>query len=416
MIKKRVATEVSGSAGGHQSKFGQITKSGGKIATTVAVIAVVFLAGVGVGNGSIQFGFVKNTQNRDLPADLDYSSVESLYDALKASFDGELNVEQLLDGIKAGLAEASGDQYTVYLNAQQAEEFNRQLNGTFSGIGAELGLDADKNLIIVAPIAGFPASKAGLRPQDMIIEIDGKSTAGITVAEAVSKIRGPKGTDVALRILRNKSEDINVTITREDITIPSVKYEVLDGNIGYLQITQFNEDTTSLATKAAQEFKNRGVKGVVVDLRGNPGGLLDAAVHVSSLWLPKGKTVLQEKRGGVVVSTEFATGNNILQGVPTVVLINEGSASASEIMAGALKDNGAATIYGVKSFGKGSVQQMKPLAGGGELKVTIARWYRPSGENIDGKGIDPDTEIKMTEEDYANQRDPQKDAAIDALR
>lgn len=387
-----------------------------RVVAAISVVVVVFFAGVGVGNGSIQFGFVKNTQNRDLPADLDYSSVEALYDALKASYDGELDYQALLDGLKAGLAQAAGDPYTVYLTAEEAQEFNNQLNGTFSGIGAELGQDADKNIIIVSPIAGFPAAKAGLRPQDIITEIDGKSTAGMNIAEAVTKIRGPKGTDVTLRIIRNKSEDLTFTITRADIKIPSVKYEILDGNIGYLQIIQFNNDTVSLATAAAREFKSKGVEGVILDLRGNPGGLLDAAVDVSSLWLKKGATVLQEKRGGVVVSTWYANGNDILRGVPTAVLINEGSASASEIVAGALKDNKAATIIGAKSFGKGSVQQMKALSGGGELKVTIARWYRPNGENIDGKGVSPDKEVKMTEEDYKNGRDPQKDAAVEFIK
>lgn len=195
-----------------------------------------------------------------------------------------------------------------------------------------------------------------------------------------------------------------------------MQYKILDGNIGYLQITQFSGDTADLAAKAAQEFKAKGVKGVVLDLRGDPGGLLDAAVSVSSLWLPKGATVLQEKRGGVVVSTEFATGNNLLQGIPTAVLINEGSASASEITAGALKDNKVATLFGVKSFGKGSVQQIKQLPGGGELKVTIARWYRPDGENIDKKGIKPDNEVKMADQDFAAGQDPQKDAALEFLR
>ncbi len=397
-------------------KLKRVANSGLKIAGIVGAVVVIFLAGLGVGNGSIQFGMVKNVQNRDLADNLDFSSVESLYDALRSSYDGKLDATKLLDGMKTGLAEASGDPYTIYLNAKDAQDFNNQLSGTFSGIGAELGQDADKNLIVIAPIAGFPADKAGIRPQDIIAEIDGKSTAGLNIAEAVSKIRGPKGTTVTLRIVRDKKQDLSFTIKREDIKVPSVKYEILANNIGYLQITQFNDDTTELAVKAAQEFKNKGVKGVIVDLRGNPGGLLTAAVDVSSLWLKPGDTVLQEKRGGVVVSTEVANDNNILQGIPTAVLINEGSASASEIMAGALKDHNAATLFGVKSFGKGSVQQIKDMSGGAELKVTIARWYRPNGENIDKKGINPDKEIKMSDEDIQNKRDPQKDAAIQFIK
>lgn len=397
-------------------KFKQVFKSGAKIAAIVAVIVVVFSAGVGVGNGSLQFGIARNTQNKDLPADLDYSSVERVYDSLKANYDGDLKLEDLLDGLKTGLAEATGDPYTVYLNAEDAEEFNRQLNGTFSGIGAELGQDANKNLIIISPIAGYPAAKAGLRPQDVIAEIDGKSTAGQSITEAVTKIRGPKGTKVTLRVIRNKTEDLKFTITRQDIKVPSVEYEIIkggaEGDIGYLQITQFNDDTSELAAKAAREFKSKKVAGVVVDLRGNPGGLLTEAVAVSGLWLKQGATILQEKRDGAVVGTEIAGGGELLVGMPTAVLINEGSASASEIMAGALKDNQVATLFGAKSFGKGSVQQIRQLPGGGELKVTIARWFRPSGENIDKKGITPDKEVKMTDEDFENNRDPQKDAAI----
>lgn len=405
------------SAERRERKLKKIIISGLKIGGIVLTVAVIFTAGVGVGNGSLQFGQFKNTLNKDLPADLDYGEVESLYDALKSSYDGDLDLQKLMDGVKTGLAESSGDPYTLYLNAKDAEEFNRQLSGTFSGIGAELGQDANKNLIIVSPIAGFPAEKAGLRPQDIIVEIDGKNTAGLNVAEAVTKIRGTKGTKVTLRVLRNKSQDLKFTITRADIKVPSIKYEILPGNVGYLQISQFNDDTSELTNKAADLFNANNVKGVVVDLRGNPGGLLDASVEVASLWLPKGATVLQERRGGnLIVSTQFASGNFKLRGLPTAVLVNEGSASASEILAGALKDHKVATLFGVKSFGKGSVQQIKELAGGAELKVTIARWYRPSGENIDKKGIAPDKVIKMTEEDIDNKRDPQKDAAIDFIK
>ncbi len=401
---------------GRVRKLHKFAFSTTKIAGIVVAVMVIFSAGVGVGNGAIAIGNAKNDQNKDLPADLDYSSVEQLYDTLRSKYDGNLTTQQLLDGLKTGLANAGGDPYTVYLNAKDAEDFNKELNGTFSGIGAELGQDANKNLLVVAPIAGFPAAKAGLRPQDLIVAIDGKSTAGLSIEEAVTKIRGPKGTQVKLRVLRDKKEDLNFTLTREDIKIASVKHEILEGNIGYLQITQFNDDTTELAQKAAQEFKDKNVKGVLVDLRGNPGGRLTAAVDVTSLWLPEGKTILQEKRGGLIVATSTANGQNTLQGIPTAVLINAGSASASEIMAGALKDNGVATLYGIKSFGKGSVQQIAQLPGGGELKVTIARWYRPNGQNIDKKGIGPDKEVKMTDDDFKNKLDPQKDAALEFLR
>ncbi|HJQ08895.1 MAG TPA: S41 family peptidase [Candidatus Saccharimonadales bacterium] len=386
-----------------------------KIVGIAAAVVVIFVGGVGVGNGQISLQR-SNASNKSLPADLDYTSVEQLYDTLKANYDGKLDTAKLLNGLKLGLAEATGDPYTTYLTAEQALEFKRQLVGTFSGIGAELGQDAAGNLLIVAPIDGAPASRAGLRPQDILATIDGKPTTGMSIEEAVSKIRGPKDTQVKLGIIRDKKEQLKFTITREDIKLTSVKSSVLDGNIGYIQITQFNEDTAQLVTAAAQDFKAKAVKGVILDLRGNPGGLLDQAVRVSSLWLSEGKVVLQERRGSISVATELANGRSTLQGTPTAILINEGSASASEIVAGALKDHNAATLFGAKSFGKGSVQQIQNLAHDSQVKVTIARWYRPNGQNIDKKGISPDQEIKMTDDDYKNKRDPQKDAALRFLR
>lgn len=384
------------------------------VATTVGAVAVImgiFGLGVGVGSGRISFSSLES-QNEDLPATLNYSSVTQVYNQLKANYDGKLDQTKLLDGMKAGLVEAAGDPYTEYFDAKSASDFDSQLSGTFSGIGAELGQDAQNNLVIIAPIDGTPASKAGLKPQDIITEINGKSATGLSVDEAVTKIRGDKGTKVTLKVVRARSETLTFTITRDDIKVPSVKSEILDGNIGYLKISQFGEDTGDLAAKAAQEFKDKGVKGVVLDMRGNPGGLLTSAVDVSSLWLDQGKTILQEKRGSTVVSTETATGKDILKGVPTAVLIDEGSASASEITAGALHDNNVATLFGVKSYGKGSVQQVVELPGGTEMKVTIARWYRPNGQNIDKKGITPENIVKMTADDYKAGNDLQKNAAL----
>lgn len=378
----------------------------------VVMIGLVFVLGLNVGNGTISLTAQTPVQ-KSLPGKLDYSSVDELYRALKANFDGSLDATKLTDGLKQGLVKATGDPYTDFFTADEYKAFNGELTGTFSGIGAELSQDAQGNIIVIAPIAGYPADKAGLKPQDVIAQIDSTSTSGMTVSEAVDKIRGPKDTSVTLKIVRN-GQPQDLKITRQDISIPSVTSTV-DSGIGYMKISRFGDDTAQLAQKAAQNFKQQNVHGVILDLRSDPGGLLDAAVSVSSLWLPQGSTVLTERRDGVIVNTYKAEGNNILNGLPTVVLIDEGSASASEITAGALKDNGAATLIGQKSFGKGSVQQLVKLSGGEVLKVTIARWYTPNGKNIDKAGISPDQTVGITADDAKNGLDPQKAAAIAAL-
>lgn len=381
--------------------------------------AVIFFSGWAIGSGFIDIGpdaVFKKSVSQDLPADLDYSDVEALYDSLKVNFDGQLKRDELLDGLKSGLAEATGDPYTEYLNSQEATEFEEQLNGTFTGIGAELTKDPETNSVtIVSPISGFPAERAGLKPKDILTEIDGKSAYDITVSEAVKQIRGPEGTPVRLKVIRGGNQELTFDIIREKITIPSVETKTLDGNIGYIKISRFAEDTTQLVREAAEKFKQQNVQGLIVDVRNNPGGLLDVSIAVSSLWLDD-KEVLSERRGGEVIKTFRSTGDPILQGIPTVVLINEGSASASEILAGALRDNEAATLVGVKSFGKGSVQQLINFKDGSQLKVTIARWYTPGGKNIDKEGISPDKEVKISDEDTKNDRDPQLDAAIERLK
>lgn len=387
-----------------------------KVFSKTALLVIVFVVGVGAGQGKINFRrlpWQKRPVQQNLPKDLDYSSAEEVFDSLKESFDGQLDEQKLLDGVKEGLAKAAGDPYTEYLNAAASKEFGEQLNGSFEGIGAELSKE-EGSVVIVAPIAGFPAEKAGLRPRDVIAEIDGKSAFDLTVSEAVKRIRGPKGTVVKLTIVRG-SEALKFEITRDQIVIPSVKSEILEGNIGYLRITRFGEDTARLSREAATKLKSAKVKGVILDVRGNPGGLLDASVDVSSLWL-KDRVVLQEKRGQTVVQTFKSRGTPILLDVPTVVLIDEGSASASEIVAGALKDHKVAKIVGTKSFGKGSVQSLHELGGGSVLKVTIARWYTPNGRNIDQEGIEPDQNVALTADDAKAKRDPQKDAAVNALK
>lgn len=385
-----------------------------KIAPVVFGAAIIFSAGWAIGGGHIQLrSHSLVAENGGLPAKLDYSSVDTIYKSLIDNFDGKLDETKLVEGIKTGLANATGDPYTEYFTPTDAKDFYGQLDGTFEGIGAELGKDDSGNIIIIAPLAGNPAEKAGLKSKDIIAEIDGKSTTGYTIDQTVKAIRGKAGTVVKLTIVRNGAPQ-EIDVTREAITIPSVTSKVQDG-IGIITISRFGEDTTTLAQKAATDFKTQNVKGVVLDLRGDPGGLLDAAVGVSSLWIPAGKTVLTERRDNTVIQTYTARGNNTLAGIPTVVLIDGGSASASEITAGALHDSGAATLMGEKSFGKGSVQQPINLRDGSLLKVTIARWYTPNGKNIDKAGITPDTEVKISNDDVTNKVDSQLNAALAKL-
>jgi len=391
------------------------------------LVAAAFFTGNAFGNGVLSFPGQSSEFKSvsGLPENVDYSSVEDLYDTLRTNYDGKLTEDQVITGLKKGLAESTGDPYTEYFTAVKAKEFVGQLNNSFSGIGAELGKDKDSNLIIVSPIDGFPADKAGLKAQDIITNINDTSTTNMSIDEAVTKIRGEKGTKVTLKVVRNRSEALTFTVVRDTIKIESVKSEVLDGNIGYVTISTFADDTSKLMESTAKDLKSRNVKGIILDMRGNPGGLLDAAVSVSGQWLPSGKTILQEKRGGkVVVKTYSSEGPATLAGIPTVVLLDEGSASASEITAGALRDNGAARIIGVKSYGKGVVQQTLCVQGYRQsdgscsadmLKVTIASWFRPNGENINNKGIKPDQEVKLSEADVEAKNDRQKQAAIDYL-
>lgn len=388
---------------------------GKQIVGGLLIALVAFTVGNAYGEGRISFG---NHANTNLPSQLDYSSVNHVYDVLRNEYDGKLDQQKLLDGMKEGLAEAAGDPYTEYFTADKYKQFDEQLNGAgFSGIGAELGQDKDKNLIVVSPIAGTPAASAGVKPQDIIAEIDGKTTTGMSVDEAVTKIRGKKGTEVKLTLIRNKSESIPLTITRDDIKVPSVETKMLDDNeTGYMRITTFGDDTGNTAAEQATQLKAAGAKKIVLDLRGNPGGVVDSSIKVASLWLPKGKLVMQEKRGDTVVKTYTSDGTGTFEGMPTVVLINQGSASASEIVSGALKDNGAAKLIGEKSYGKGVVQGIEPLGDGSQLKVTVARWYRPNGGNIDKKGIEPDQKVTVSDQDSAAGKDTQLDAARDSLK
>jgi carboxyl-terminal processing protease len=275
---------------------------------------------------------------------------------------------------------------------------------------------------VVAPIDGTPAAKAGLRAGDIVVSIDGQDTSSMTVDEAVTKIRGEKGTQVKLGIIHPGSSVQDITITRDDITVPSVSYEIKPNNIGYIKIRTFGNDTATQIEKISEEFASKGVKAVVIDVRDNPGGYLDSAVKISSEFLKQG-VIVREKSKNSKDKSFTASGNGKLTDVPVVILVNGGSASASEILAGALHDNDRATLVGEKTFGKGSVQEIVCLKEGGlsissncksdSLKVTVAHWYTPDGINISKEGIKPDVEVKLTNEDYNANLDPQLVKALE---
>jgi carboxyl-terminal processing protease len=345
-----------------------------------------------------------------------FSSLNDIYGLMQRDFDGQIDDQKAVDGAKAGLVSAGGDPYTVYLTASQAKDLNNSLTGKLSGIGAEIGMKSNF-ITVIAPIDGTPAAKAGLKTGDIIAKINNEDTANMSVDTAVSKIRGDKGTKVTLKIVRSGVPDpLELTITRDEITVPSVKSSLKNGNVGYIDITQFGPDTAEAVNKAAADLKAQGATRVILDLRNDPGGYLDAGVSVASQFLEPGKLVVEERTGGKTTSKLTATNGGLLRGLPAVVLINGGSASASEIVSAALHDNHAAQLVGEQSFGKGSVQEIKQLPGGAELKVTVAHWYTPGGININKEGIKPDITVKLTSDDYNAGRDPQLDKALELLK
>ena len=394
----------------------QPTKQKSNLAKAVIVfMALITMFGLGwlVGGDRISLNDPIVTVGDDVDSSISTDGIEELYRELVQNYDGDIDPDELSEGLKEGLVAAVGDNFTEYLSPEDTQEFNASLEGSFEGIGAELGKEGSF-VIIVAPIKGAPAEAAGVQPQDIITEIDGEDATDITISEAVNRIRGEKGTDVVLTLIRD-GERVEATITRDTIDIPSVEWRVEDG-VGVIEIGRFGSDTGQLVRTAANEFKDANVQDVIIDMRGNPGGLLDQAVQVSDVFLNKGAIVLEEKKDDKVIKSFSASNEAILQNVDIAVLINEGSASASEIVAGALRDNDEAIIVGQTSFGKGSVQQLIDLSNGGSLKVTIARWFTPAGENIDKEGIEPDELVEISREDIEAERDPQFDKAIELIQ
>lgn len=370
-------------------------------------------------------GFVAGTRSNDILAavgpvfgvkvhsgTLDLSSVQATYQKLAANYDGTLDMQKLTEGASRGMVAAAGDPYTVYMDAKEAADFNNDLSGNIGGgIGAEIGLREEKPTIIRV-LKDNPAEKAGLAAGDQIVAVNDQAAAGQTVDKVVANVRGEAGTTVKISVLRAGSPK-EFTVTRSTINNPSVDSKVQNG-IGTLTVSRFDSQTGSLARKAAQQFKDKDVQSVVLDLRGNGGGYLGAAQDVAGLWL-NDKVVVSERTGGKTTE-ELKTGSDaLLSGIPTVVLVNGGTASASEIVAGALQDHGAAKLLGEKTFGKGSVQQVLDLSAGTVLKVTIAKWYTPKGNNINKQGIMPDQTVVLSQQDASTGNDPQLQAALRLL-
>ncbi|MCB9823140.1 S41 family peptidase [Candidatus Nomurabacteria bacterium] len=397
------------------TKLNTKTKSSKKISLGLFLVSILIAFTVGTRTqfiGDYFFSPYTNKGNQTLSSNLDLTETQKIYDILRKKYDGKLDTKTLEEGLQKGLVDAVGDPYTTYFTQKEAEQFTDDLNGTFTGIGAELGIQ-NKQLVVIAPVDGSPAQKAGVRAGDAIVKIGDEDATKLTVEEAVTKIRGEAGTDVKIVFVRD-GKPLEIIITRAEISVPSVTSKVVDG-IGYLKISRFSDDTAGLAKQAATDFKKQNVRGVVVDVRDNGGGLLDSSVQVAGIWL-NNKVVVEEREGGKTTDSLRTSNNPILEGIPTAMLINGGSASASEILAGALHDHGVATLIGEKSFGKGSVQELIDLPSGGKLKVTVARWYTPKGKNIDKAGIMPDEEVKLTADDFNNGRDPQKDRAFSNLK
>ncbi len=382
-----------------------------KRAGSVAIIAIVVAAIVG---SSYYLGFVKGQQqsqkivvedvkNINNPNTGDFSLFWEVWNDIKSQFvtaSSTDNNQNLVYGAISGLVSSLGDQYSVFFPPKEAASFNQEISGKFDGIGAEIGLNEQNQIVVIAPLKDTPAYNAGIKSGDIIIKINGELTTGMSVDAAVKQIRGQKGTTVTLNIYRQGWKDAkDIQIVRDTIQVPTLDYKQIDasgnenpsGSIAYIRIYNFYENADLLFYQSALRVATSKTKGIIIDLRDNPGGYLDSAVNIAGWFVDKGKNVVtEESRDNKNNEVFVSKGPSIFKNMPLVVIVNKGSASASEILAGALKESDGGTIVGEKSFGKGTVQELVPLSGGSMLKLTIAHWVTPLGHLIDKNGILPD--------------------------
>lgn len=383
---------------------------------TLIIVTGVFTLGTLVGAKVIleaptsQAGRILHTA-LGKPQDVDFSLYWDVFNRLEAQFPQPIDRQALVYGAIKGTVEALGDRYSLFLEPDEGQRFFEDINGEFSGIGAELSQEHE-SFLVIAPLPDSPAEAAGLRAQDMILAVDGKDATEFEFGELINAIRGPEGTSVTLSVMREGfDEPRDFTITRKTITITSTTYTQRPDGIAYIELTQFSESATDEMTTIAEQVVAANAKGIILDLRNNPGGFLDSAVEVASLFVDQNPIVSEEKKGGEQ-ETYNRVGDATLKGIPLVVLVNGGSASASEIVAGAIQDREAGQLVGTKTFGKGSVQEVEELPGGSILRLTIAKWLTPSGREINGTGIEPDV---VVEGEATAESDPQLDKAVEIL-
>jgi carboxyl-terminal processing protease len=380
---------------------------------SAACLIAVFGVGYALGSGQLYFtGAVPNfsTESARQPSGVSLNNFWRVYNDVTGNFDGKVNRQKLIEGATEGMVQSLGDPYSDFFNSSESQDFNNQLAGKVEGIGAEVGT---KNgvITVIAPLDGSPSQKAGIKPGDQILKINGKSTDSMPLSNAVEAIRGPKGSKVTLTIHRaGLDQPQDFVITRDVITVPSVSEKTVQSNIADIQITEFGNDTTQAFTTTIAKVASQNPRGIILDLRGNPGGFLTAAVSVGSQFIPQGKVIVQERQQGKLHDqlTAEPGGRFTSSRVPLAVLVDGGSASASEIVAGALQDYHRGWLIGQQTFGKGSVQNLINLPSGTSLKLTVAHWFTPAGHGINGKGLTPNQVV----ESGSGDADPQLDAAV----
>lgn len=384
-----------------------------KILLSISLIILVI--------GSFGFGFYFGKTQCKIcqPEEIDFSLFWEAYHKLQEKFvdKGKFDIEKIIYGAISGMVKSLEDPYTVFLKPEETKRFIEDVKGTFEGVGMEIDIRKGQ-LQVISPLEGTPAQSAGLRAGDKIIKINDKPTMDMTIEEAVNLIRGPKGSEVTLTIFREEWEKTKeIKIVRAVIEVPSLKWEIKNENIAYLKLYQFSEKASFDFRIAAIEILNSPAQKIILDLRNNPGGYLEVAQEISGWFLKRGEIVVIEDFGARKERNIYkAQGNASLVDFPVVILINQGSASGSEILAGALRDNRDILLIGEKSFGKGSVQELERLSEGSSLKITVAKWLTPKGELITDKGLEPDIKLEMTEEDYEEGKDPQLDKAIETIK